>query len=293
LLKSETGIERTVERKMLFKNLTRRLIAFLWQLTPGIIGSLINKQFFTPQRHHYTQTQLEYLNTGNAFEIKVNDDTIKCWKWGKGPMIIFIHGWNGFGLQFYPFIKSFLNKGFSVLIFDSPGHGLSPGNTCSYFQMTDVLRQFITSSFTDKIAGLIGHSFGAAAIVNSLEKEQFNLPAVLISPAIQLNKIIDHAFSQYQIPKGVYSKLIGEYEKKYKYSFSKDDPINLISWNADNYVIIHDQFDPVIPFSDSKQIIQMLPKIKLMAVKELGHKKILKNETVIHKSVNYFHNFYL
>ncbi len=203
-------------------------------------------------------------------------------------MIIFIHGWNGIGLQFYPFIKPFLNKGFSVLIFDGPGHGLSPGDSCSYFQMTDILRSFISSDFSDNIAGLIGHSFGAAAIVCSLEKEQLNLPAVLISPAIQLNKTIDHAFNQYQIPKKIYLKIISEYEDKYKYSFSGDDPINLISWNAKNYCIIHDQSDPVIPFSDSKHIIKMLPEIELMIVKGLGHKRILKNEEVIHKTLNCF-----
>ncbi|MBC8438470.1 MAG: alpha/beta hydrolase [Deltaproteobacteria bacterium] len=266
------------------------IVITLWHLFPKRIEKIIGKQFFTPRRHRYSEEQLNFLKTGRSFDLKINEDTIKCWQWGHGPSIICIHGWNGIGLQFQSFIDAALNKQFSIIFFDAPAHGLSPGNTCSYFQMTDILRAFLKNHHRKPISGLIGHSFGAAAIINSISKEKLSIPVVLISPAIRLKQIVDAAFDQYGIPSRIYTKLIGEYEKKYGYSFTKDNPLELLD-NNQSILIIHDLKDTVISYKDSEDVIHRFPDFKLLQTRNLGHKRILKELNTTHSAIDHISEF--
>ena len=274
------------------QQITGSFIVILWTLFPGLIQKIIYKQFFTPKRKQLAQNQHAFLATGQAFDLKVNDDTIKCWQWGKGPALVCVHGWSGLGLQFQKFVDKTLAAGFSIILFDGPGHGLSSGDICSYFQMTDVVRVLINQPLITqidkiKIAGLIGHSFGSAAIINSLEKERLNIPAVLIAPAIQLQKLIDSAFIQYGIPKEIYMTLIAQFEEKYDYSFSKDNPINLLDDDNQTFLIIHDRSDATIPYCESSNVVKKYPGFELMTTINLGHKKILTDDSVISTALNF------
>lgn len=265
------------------QKITGSIIVVLWTLFPGIIGNMLMKQFFTPKRYPLSQDQDKYLKTGRAFDLRINDDTIKCRQWGEGPAIICVHGWGGIGLQFQGVIDRAVASGFSVIVFDGPGHGLSSGKTCSYFQMTDVVRTLLCE--TDAVAGLIGHSFGAAAIINSLSKENIKLPAVLIAPALQLVQMIDTAFAYYGIPLQIYMKLIAQFEEKYGYSFEEDNPIHLLDNDNQAFLIVHDREDRVIPYNDSKKTVHRFPSFELMTTRNLGHKNLLKDEKVIKASL--------
>ncbi len=268
------------------------MVTMLWYLFPKHIEKIIGKQFFTPRRHRYSMAQLNFLKTGRSFDLKINEDTIKCWQWGHGPSIICIHGWNGIGLQFQSFIDAALNKRFSIILFDAPAHGLSPGNTCSYFQMTDILRAFLKNHHKKPISGLIGHSFGAAAIINSISKENLSLPVVLISPAIRLKQIVDTAFDEYGIPSKIYMKMIGEYEKKYGYSLIKDNPLELLDNNNQFTLIIHDLKDTVISYKDSEDVAHKFLDLKLLRTRNLGHKRILKELNTAQSAIDHISEFH-
>lgn len=82
------------------QQITGSFIVILWTLFPGLLKKILYMQFFSPKRKQLTQDQHAFLGTGRAFVLKINDDTIKCWQWGKGPALICVHGWSGLGLQF-------------------------------------------------------------------------------------------------------------------------------------------------------------------------------------------------
>ena len=262
-------------------------IRLLYTLFPGFMGKILLKQFFAPKRHVLDREQMDYLSTGTPFDLKVNRDTIKCWQWGQGPALIFVHGWGGIGLQFHKYIDKALALGFSVIIFDAPAHGLSPGETCSYFQMTDAVRTLINRKNSSGVAGLIGHSFGAAAVINAISKENLSLPAVLIAPALNLVNTLDRAFSSYGIPKGIYMDLIKNFEQEYGYSFYHDNPVNLLDGESQNLFMVHDPQDQVIPYGDSRHAGLRYPSFKLMTVKDLGHKRIVGDRAVVSAALNY------
>jgi pimeloyl-ACP methyl ester carboxylesterase len=267
--------------------LIRTCILSGWMIFPGILKKIIKQQFFTPRRAQYTPSQREYLETGQAIEVIVDDKVIKCWYWGEGPTLIFVHGWNGSGLQFRRLAEKARTSGFSVLLFDGPGHGLSGGSTCSYFQMTDAVRALVNQPWQYRIAGLVGHSFGAAAIVNCLAKERSDLPAVLIAPALDLVGLLDSAFAIHGVPERVYKGTIAEFEERYGYTFANDNPVDLLADLAQSLLVIHDTSDRVIPYGLSAKVARQKEGIRLLPTSGLGHKQILENGSVIQETIRY------
>lgn len=262
------------------KRVTGTLFAVLWSLTPGLIRSIMFKQFFTPKRTLPTSEQERLISEARSFERVVNNDLIQCWQWGEGPALLCVHGWNGIGAQLQQFIEYAVDNNCSVIAFDGPAHGQSKGKTCSYFQMTDVVRMFLSDN-QYQIKGIIGHSFGAGAIVNGLDKERKKIPTVLIAPALEFNRIIEGAFSYYGVSEKIVTDLIGQYEREYGYSFRADDPVRLLDNNAFLLMVIHDQEDIAFSFDRTKQIIEQFPTFQWVGTKGLGHKKILADPHVI------------
>ncbi|MBU4331194.1 MAG: alpha/beta hydrolase [Acidobacteria bacterium] len=215
---------------------------------------------------------------------------IRCWRWGTGPAVLFVHGWNGRGIQFFQFFQPVLETGLSVIAFDGPGHGESEGQTSSYFQMSEALRALIHDERIGEIRGFVGHSFGAGAIINTIHKEQLNIPSVWIAPALKLKELLELAFSFHGIPLHIFRKLIAEYEEKYPYNLKKDNPIQLLSRRDMKALIIHDRNDRVIPLTDSQMAADRNDGIRLESTKGLGHRRILKDPDMIQQTICYLKN---
>ncbi len=262
-------------------------IYIFWYIFPQKTKQFIIKQFFSPRSYKISGQEKQYLEKAEPFKIIVNDQKVQCWKWGVGPVFIFVHGWNGRGVQFYSFFDKIVNGGYSVVSFDGPGHGESEGKTSSYFQMTDAVRAIINHCDPKNIRGIIGHSFGASAIINALSKELQQIPAVLIAPAIKLKELLDKTFRTHGIPMRIFYSVISDYEEKYKYSFQDDNPFNLLRTFNLKALIIHDWEDQVIPFVDSEATANLYSSINLFRTDGLGHKRILNDDVVINKSINY------
>ena len=260
----------------------------LWNYAPTLSKLITKRVFFSPSTYQATPAEKHYLNSAERFGISVHDQMVRCWKWGSGPAILLAHGWNGRGIQLHQFIEPLLQRGYSVIAYDAPGHGESHGKTSSYFEFTDTIRTLLTSSNGHEIRGVIAHSLGAAAVVNSMAKEDHALKPVLIAPALKPTEVLYSFFDAFGLPKPMYQNLIEEYEKSFGYTMRRDNPSDLLSGIKSKILIVHDKNDPTIPYVDSKDISDRLRNIELHTTERLGHKRILANESVVEFVCNYF-----
>jgi len=261
---------------------------FLWTITPTLSKLIAKRLLFAPSNYKTTSLENYHLESGAAFEISVDGKAVKCWKWGSGPSILLAHGWNGRGIQLHRFIEPLLCKGYSVIAYDAPGHGESQGKTSSYFEFTDTIRTLLNSSNGHSIQGVIAHSLGASATVNSIAKEKNSLEVVLIAPALRLAEVLYSYFDHIGVPKPLYLSLIREYEDRYGYDMHHDNPSNLLREVESRILIVHDKDDPTIPYLDSKELADQFQNITLHTTELLGHKKILGEKSIIDSIVNYF-----
>ena len=270
------------------KRALHTLFEFMWNTTPRLSKRIAKRLLFAPSRYTTTPLENHYLNRGSRFEISVHGKVVQCWKWGSGPTILLAHGWNGRGIQLHHFIEPLLHRGYSVIAYDAPGHGESQGKTSSYFEFTDTIRMLLNSSNGHRIQGVIAHSLGASATVNSMVKENEALEAVLIAPALRLAEVLCFYFDHIGVPKPLYQSLIQEYENQFGYSMQHDNPVNLLQEINSRILIIHDKDDPTIPYFDSQELAGAFQNITLHTTERLGHKKLLSNGSVIDLIVNYF-----
>ena len=270
-----------VRNESVKQKITYLLITAMWHLVPTMTRRIMTEHIFSPKRYDLAPGEQKYLEMGEPFRINVHDKAIQCWKWGSGPGILFVHGWNGRGVHFRYFFEEFRNTGYTVIAYDAPAHGESDGQDTSYFELTDVARSFLNPSLNLDIQGIIAHSLGASAVVNCISKEKPSINAVLIAPALKLRELLYNTFGKQGLPEIVYQTIIAELEAYYGYNLYEDNPYTLLKKISSKILIVHDKDDLTTPYMDSKVIAEKLNHVYLLTTEGLGHKNILKDKTVI------------
>lgn len=284
----QTDFNRTNVRNIkIRRKLTRLILITLWSVAPHVTRRIIAGHFFKPASYPTSTEENRYIDHGDAFHVFVHHKKIQCRKWGHGPGILFVHGWNGRGIQFHHFFKPLLKAGYSVLTFDAPAHGESEGRTTNYFEFTDVVSALLERSVDLDIQGVIAHSLGASAVIHALSKADRPVRAALIAPALKLEEILYNTFNHYGVPGRIYLRLIAELEDRYGYNFHRANPFNLVEKVVSDFLMVHDRDDEICPYMDSKVLSKKYRRVDLHTTKGLGHKRILSDHTVIDHVLNY------
>jgi len=265
---------------MIKTRLTHLFFSLMGTLYRPLAEFWVKKLFFTPPRYHLSDGEQQMIHMATPFAFQVRDQKIRGYRWGKGPAIIFIHGWGGSGVQFSPYFKPLTEAGFSVFTFDHPGHGGSDGRTSSYFEFSDAVEQFMVHHETLDIHAIVAHSLGGSAVINYLWKTQKNIKTILFAPALSLIETLDQTFSRYGVPSELFYALIEKLEKKTGHRFERENPVHLMLRLSSDILIVHDTEDKAIPYEESWSASLRQENIRLFPTKGLGHIRILKDETL-------------
>ena len=266
------------------------LLTALWRLAPNVMKDILLKRFFKPMSYALTPLESQYLENGTSFHIRVHEKKVRCWKWGRGPEILFVHGWNGRGVNFAYFFNALIDAGYSVIAYDAPAHGDSDGQFTNYFELTDTVRAFFDPSNGFNIQGIIAYSIGASAAINCISKEKPSIDTVLIAPALKLKELLFNHFNHHGVPKIVYQSLIAELERYYGYDLHQDNPYDLAKTIAAKMLIVHDKDDRTIPYMVSKILSEKTDNVDLHTTEGLGHKRLLRDKAVVDFITRYIFN---
>jgi len=262
-------------------------LTVLWRMSRALTKRILENLFFSPRAYRPTSSQNLRLEAGRRFQVHVNGKAIQCWQLGHGPGILFVHGWNGRGIQFYPFFDLLTTAGYSAVIFDAPAHGESQGRTTSGFEIAETVRALLNRDNGLDIQGIIAHSLGASAVIMALSRQDHCPDAVLIAPALKLKEILYGSFDHHGIPKVVYRSIISEMEDALGYNLDTDNPHLLVKGIKSELLIVHDRQDRTIPYEDSEEVSKKCSNVILHTTDGLGHKRILADQSVLDLVVGY------
>jgi len=254
---------------------------------PNSVANFVRKRFFTPQCKPLSDRQKVWLEKAESFKVPFHNTKLNAWKIGSGPAILFVHGWNGRGVQFYPFFQDCLDAGYSVIFYDATAHGDSGEDMTNYLDMTECLTTIYRYNFDDEIAGIIAHSMGAGVVINHLTDHAVDIPIVCIAPALKLLELLFQSFQFHGIPKKTFVNLILKVEEQYQIPIETRNPIDLIQQLKTDILIIHDVSDKITPINPSISVAGELNNVVLLKTTGLGHSFILKNPDVVKSSIRF------
>lgn len=270
----------------------RRAVTQLWlqimgRIAPQHTREKIMQHFFSPSAYGATPQENQALKSGQRFLLRLHDKSIHGWQWGRGPQILFVHGWNGRGIQFLPFFESIIAAGYAVIAVDGPAHGDSMGRTTNYFEFTDMVRSMIAVRSGFDIRGVVAHSLGASAVINALAHEDVAIDAVLIAPALRLKEILYNTSTRYGIPRWLFTSILRRLETRFGYCLDRDNPMQGAAKVRSRLLLIHDRDDTVTPLDDARELSESHSRIELCTTNGLGHRRILGDRAVVEGALQF------
>jgi hypothetical protein len=219
-----------------------------------------------------------------SVSIKLEQKTIKGYVWNStgSKTLLILHGFGSAAYKFERYVSPAVKKGYRVLAFDAPAHGLSDGKTTHAVEYSQAIQQIINDF--GKVDTFIAHSFGGIAVCLALENILHNneTKLVLIAPATETTTAINKAFEMLKIDNKEVRKEIDNVILELGGQPTEWYSINRIAKKLHAQILwLHDEDDDITPISDALKVkAHNLTHINFVITKGLGHSNIYKDATI-------------
>jgi pimeloyl-ACP methyl ester carboxylesterase len=258
----------------------------LWQFAPQRAIEHGARQLLTPPVHGFPDAELRQMEEARLLPVPMVTGRLIGWRWGRrhDPVVVLVHGWGGRGTQLKGFIEPLLARGFSVVTYDAPGHGMTGGPESSLPHFLRGLEAVL--DHVGPVHALIGHSMGAAVAAMTMSRRADQVGrGVLIAPPAGLTE------STYRIARllGWDRALTAAVQRRIEYRFG-------IAWSdfeaersagSQELLVIHDRQDREVPLTDGLRHVRAWPRARLFETSGLGHRRLLADSMVIEATIDF------
>ena len=256
-------------------------------LAPTLANNLFVKVFFSPLKYVVPPKELEIVKRADKFNIYAANKKIQCYSWGKGPVVLLVHGWGGRSSQFRKFVDALVTAGFRVIGFDGPAHGNSQGRKTNIIEFEQTLLKLYEA--VGEPHAIITHSFGGSAVLYAaMNGLKVNKLINIVSPTIGdeiINTYLKAIRGSWKTGNYFKSFMIKKYGKPFD-EFTALHFIKHLPQKID-LLLIHDEDDEEVSIRHSHELIKIYPAAQLYVTKGLGHTRILKDDDVIRQCVTF------
>jgi pimeloyl-ACP methyl ester carboxylesterase len=294
MLQSSAPKNRTIVRSKTTLRLARVALQTAFAVSDELGTSLAEHMFITPRRHARPAREVEVLASARRFELDVTlrsprwrgqtSRRLAAWRWGFGPTVLLVHGWEGRGSQLGAFVGPLVEAGLSVVAFDALGHGDSPDHRLYLTDLADCVADAAAS--VGPLHAIVAHSFGAVAVLLAHARGGVEAPRnVLISPNVLVTDAVQRFARVLALDdddRVALERRIGEHAGV---SLEALDLERLTAARDAALLVIHDRSDREVPFVQGERLAAAWPNAQLHATDGLGHRRILRDRDVIADAV--------
>lgn len=249
------------------------------------------KIFTTPIKHKVPKREfeMEQKSIQNTIYVPAIDKSVVTYEYGTSShKILLVHGWSGRGTQLFKIADELLKIGYSTISFDAPAHGKSEGKTTIMsefiFSILEIEKKFGPFEVT------IGHSLGGMSVLNAIKDGLQVNKAIIIGSGDVVQDILDEFIFKLGLKKEIGNGLRGLFEDKYKLKMDDFSAYRAAQKIKIPVLVIHDKDDPEVPVTAGIHIHEHLQNGTIFLTEGLGHRKILGNQNVIKKIVEFIKN---
>ncbi len=277
-----------------------RAATLAWQRLNVAVASALAPQravdtavrlFSTAPRHPHPARERELLERGTRDDVTLGFSRLAVWRFGEAahPAVVLSHGWGGRGAQLREFVQPLLDAGYQVVLFDHAGHGISQGAETTlvhFIRGLDAVVRKLEGAGT-KVAGLVGHSLGAAAVAGWLNSTRRELRAVLVAPPTSLERYSGFFARQLGLREPLRRAMQEHFERRHGQRWNEFELPQSVAQVRASALVIHDEGDRDVAIASGLALARAWKDARFVRTRGLGHRAILRDATVVRDSVEF------
>lgn len=269
--------------------ITRERLAFrlMTPMAPRRAVKRAHRLFLTPPRHRFTEAELIALEEASLFNVPLPTGKLVGWRWGPmdGPKVLLAHGWGGRGAQMRSFVAPLLSRGYTVLTYDAPGHGMTGGRESSFVHMAAAMEAVLEQ--VGPVEAVVAHSIGGAVAGYVLGRGARAKAAVLLAPPASMTEYSYRFASILRLPEHVRALMQADIERRFGVPWSEFEVEKTAPRLTQPALIVHDANDADNFFRDGERYARHWAGARLLRTEGLGHRGVLRDPKVVHEAVTF------
>lgn len=263
----------------------RTVFRVLWNISPHRTIARAARLLLTPPRGEFSEDELAALEQARPLQVSLSSGRLVAWRWGRAndPAVVLVHGWGGRGTQLRGFIDPLLERGFSVVAYDAPGHGMTGGDESSLPHILQALNAVL--DHLGPVHAIVGHSVGGAMATIALARRPDLKRGVLIAPPASL---VDHTrriAAALRWPEALRTATQRRIEARFGVNWSEFEAESVRG--AQPVLVIHDTGDREVAIGEGLRHARNWPQGRLLQTSGLGHRRVLDDRLVIEATVDF------
>ena len=244
--------------------------------SPEVAMKLLMRSFIYPQRTEAPAATADCLDDAELLEVPFEDETLQGYRWagdGSGPTVAMFHDWERESSHWCAYLKPLVEKGCTVVAFDAPASGRSPGHRLSLRGYINAVHNF--RALTGPWHACVGHGLGAAAILQAtaqLSAGERPLRIVTLGCNADSREIFERRLGSLGIDEAVRMKFWRKLDAIAEIPLdSFDNAMAAARLEGVEGLIVHDHADARYPFSDAERLRDAWPGADILELDGFGH----------------------
>ena len=237
----------------------------------------VAEAFITPRPTVETPRDRELLQTGVTLPL---DCGLAATAWGDGPTVLLAHGWESRRSHWAAFVPALVAAGFRAVAIDAPAHGDSPGRRVNVLEYGRAIAE--TGMQLGRLAGVVGHSFGAIASIVAMHRGLAVDRAVIISGPPCLVTLANRFGANRNLDAEQTAEFVRLVEQEVGFGIESVDLRAMARESAAPTLIVHDTTDEDIPLPEA---FEPWPGATRLVTERFGHRRILIAKEVVRQVI--------
>lgn len=240
----------------------------LGHLAPEHVAGKMRRAFMTPRNLPPRQWELPLLASAERITLRFG---LSALRWGQGPTVLLMHGWEGRPTQFAALIDTLVQAGHTVVSLEGPAHGRSPGQQANVVLFARALLE--AAAELPPLRAVIGHSMGGASVMLALQMGLRAEAAVSIAAPAQLLGVLRGFAEHLGMPARARAAFIRQVER--------DVGIQVARLDVSGYqleipgLVVHAADDQLVAASEAQLIHKAWFDSRLLLLEGGGHQRVL------------------
>lgn len=249
----------------------------LGRVAPSLASRLSRRIFSMPRKFTPREWELPFEVMGRRVRLPSGLSVLRA---GDGPVVALIHGWEGRATQFAAMAPALLDRGFSVVAIDAPGHGHSRGRQSDPYRFAEALIE-VSTQF-GPLHAAVGHSMGGGSIALALSSGLVVARAAIIASPSSLHDVLHRFSAAVHLPPKATDHFVRDARRRIAArGYRTDDIEGALRAVHVPALVIHAVDDKEVPFADAERIAGFWRGSTLLPVEHVGHRRILRDPVTI------------